>query len=751
MKSESIQILTLLLMLLILSIPPLKAQQIKILDQNTKEPIIGLNFHYGEQSGISDQKGIIKIEFQPEINLKLSHLLYGNWSLTSDQVQKALELGELSRAEISYNLQPFTLISIKPSWGENQKVMITDQERLHHDAGAILNLNPVVNGIRKSGAFAFDPVMRGFKYEQLNVVIDGLQTAHAACPNRMDPPTSQVVLNRIKQVEILKGPHALRYGIGLGGTLNFIQEDPIFSSEGGAYGRYSSMFESNGNIFRNEGRLGINGEKYDMGIIGSWSQGTNYVDGDGNQIPANFKRGTVGFYGDFNLTKRDLIQMTINRNFARDVDFPTLPMDLRTDDTWMGSLRHTRTFAGRNLKKWTTSGYFSFVDHLMDNGLRDIQPRMVNSRTPANTQSLGGRTEGLWQMGNSKIYAGADFRSEAAQGKREREFLMGPNAGSTVFDNAWQDSQISKIGAFATYQLPFGANLFSLAGRLDVNQAIAMDEAPEFQQINPKTEVIQLNPGISAGLQRELGDNFNLGFWLARVQRSGSITERFINFFPVGVDPYEMVGNPELNPEINNQVDFLFGFNSTGLQVELSLFGAYLTDYITAEIIDVAPRMPTSPGVRQFINVDQAIKTGFELSFIQKIGWGIQHQVMVAYTYGENLSANEALPEIAPLDLRYAVTGSHFNDKLLTAFRIRHVMAQNKVSPSFGENATPKFTIVDVDASYAFHSKISFKLGVQNLFDQAYYEHLNRPFGPERTPLFAPGRNIFAMLSLNLN
>jgi iron complex outermembrane receptor protein len=738
-------------MLSILSISPLEAQEIKVLDQNTKEPILGLNFHYGAQSGVSDQKGNIKIEFQPDTNLRLSHLLYGTWSVTSEQVQKALELGELYRTEISYNLQPFTLIAIKPTWNENQKVMITDQERLHHDAGAILNLNPVVNGIRKSGAFAFDPVMRGFKYEQLNVVIDGFQTAHAACPNRMDPPTSQVVLNRIKQVEILKGPHALRYGIGLGGTLNFVQEDPVFSAEGGAYGRYSSMYESNGNIFRNEGRFGINGEKYDLGIIGSWSQGTNYVDGDGNQIPANFKRGTVGFYGDFNLTKRDLIQMTINRNFARDVDFPTLPMDLRSDDTWMGSLRHTRTFAGRNLKKWTTSGYFSLIDHLMDNGLRDIQPRMVNARTPANTQSLGGRTEGLWQLGNSKFYAGADFRSEAAQGKREREFLMGPNAGSTVFDNAWQDSQISKIGAFATYHLPFGANLLSLAGRLDVNQAIAMDEAPEFQQINPKTEVIQLNPGVSAGLQRELGDNFNMGFWLARVQRSGSITERFINFFPVGLDPYELVGNPELNPETNNQVDFQFGFNTTGLQVELSLFGAYLTDYITAEIIDVAPRMPSSPGVRQFINVGQAIKTGFELSYIQKIGRGIQHQVMVAYTYGENLSANEALPEIAPLDLRYAVTGSHFNDKLHTAIRIRHVMAQNRVSPSFGENSTPNFTLVDVDGSYAFHSKFSFKIGVQNLFDQVYFEHLNRPFGSERTPLFAPGRNIFVMLSLNLN
>lgn len=720
----------------------------QVLDQLHREPIVGLTYQYGNQQGISNETGYLILNYDPSVPLLLSHIMYGKWQLSPEEVIEASFKGRVYRREQIVNLQPVSIISLKTMDGKDQKILISDQERLHHDAGAILNLNPVVNGIRKSGAFAFDPVMRGFKYEQLNIVIDGFQTAGAACPNRMDPPTSQVALNRIKQVEILKGPHALRYGIGLGGTINFIQEDPHFSIEKGVYGRFSSMYESNGNIFRNEGRVGFNGENHDIGIMGSWSTGTDYADGEGNVVPSSFKRGTLGIYADFKLSHHDLLQVTVNRNFARDVDFPTLNMDLRSDDTWMGSVRHTRNFQGRMLQKWTTSGYFTFVDHLMDNGLRDIQPRMMNARTPASTQNIGARTEGVWHLGKAKLYGGADFRTEAAQGVREREFLLGPNAGRTLFDNAWLDSRINKAGLFATYQLPLGKYVFSLAGRMDINQALAQDNEPEFEQINENMEVTQLNPGISAGLSRDLGQHFNIGLWLARVQRSGSITERFINYFPVGVDPFEMVGNAALRPETNNQVDLVLGFTKTQIQVEWSVFAAYLTDYITAERINVAPRIPSSPGVRQFINVDEALKTGFEMAVSHDLGRGIRQQVMMAYTYGKNLSANEALPEIAPMDIRYSLIGSHLNNRLHTAIRFRHVIAQNRISKSFSEMATPRFTLLDLDASYAISSQVSFKLGAQNLLNESYYEHLNRPIGIDRVPLFAPGRNFFAMISV---
>jgi len=724
------------------------SQQFTVLDQNTREPIVGLTYSYGQLSGISDDLGKIDIHYSPIDTIYFSHINYGKWMLNPAELRQVLERERLYRAEWLLNLQPITVISLKMPDEKDQKILLSDQERLHHDAGAILNLTPLINGIRKSGAFAFDPVMRGFKYDQLNVVIDGLQTAHAACPNRMDPPTSQVSLNRIRQVEILKGPHALRYGIALGGTINYIQDDPNFSSSSRANGRFSTMYESNGNILRNEGSVAFTGANHDVGVMGSWSKGSDYTDGEGNVIPASFMRGTIGLYGDIRVSKADLLQVTVNRNFAKDVDFPTLGMDLRSDDTWMGSVRHTRSFQNRTLQSWNTSAYFTAVDHLMDNLLRELNPRMMHARTPANTQNYGARSEGSWNLGGGKLFAGADYRSEAAQGIRQREFLLGPMAGKTVLDNAWQDSRIQKLGTFATYSYPMGDYVFSVATRLDVNHAEADETMPEFKRTTHASRVTQLNPGVSVGLKRDLRNHFNVGLWLASVQRSGSIMERFINYFPVGVDPFEMVGNPDLKAEKNNQLDLVLGYTKEGIQVEFSPFVAYLSDYITAEKTDLTPRIASSPGVRQFVNIKNAVKAGFEFSLNQYVGAGIHQQFVVAYTYGQNLSLSEALPEIAPMDIRYGLTGTHLNNKLHTALRLRHVIGQNRVSESFGETTTPNFTLLDADVSYNFTNQLAIKVGAQNIFNQAYFEHLSRPIGVDSRPMFSPGRNFFVMVRM---
>ncbi|MGC9343610.1 MAG: hypothetical protein ACP5E3_12980, partial [Bacteroidales bacterium] len=96
--------------------------------------------------------------------------------------------------------------------------------------------------------------------------------------------------------------------------------------------------------------------------------------------------------------------------------------------------------------------YVSFVDHRMDNLLKPIDPRTMNAETEAKTYNYGGRTEGIWHFSNARLYAGLDLRVEGARGEREREFLMGPNAGNTVMDNAWQHGQISKTGIFRNFR-----------------------------------------------------------------------------------------------------------------------------------------------------------------------------------------------------------------------------------------------------------------------------------------------------------
>ena len=322
-------------------------------------------------------------------------------------------------------------------------------------------------------------------------------------------------------------------------------------------------------------------------------------------------------------------------------------------------------------------------------------------------------------------------------------------AGNTLEDNAWQDGQISKTGLFAEYQIDGNTFDYILSGRLEYNTADINNPTDEFTEVYPETQIRQINPSISLGVLKEFGSKVQTGLWLARAQRSGNLTERFINYFPVGQDPFEMLGNPQLSPEINYQADLTFKWNpAEGSSINLDLFAAYLQDYISS-VIDttLSPRLPMSPGVRQFINIDEAFKTGFELSWNQELFAGLASQVAVAYTYGQDLERDEPLPEIAPLDLRFSIYGKYFEGRLKPEATFRYVAEQARVSKEFGEAVTPAFNLLDLQIGYQITDNFSANIGVNNLLDTNYFEHLNRSVRGANAPIFAPGRNIFANLN----
>lgn len=99
------------------------------------------------------------------------------------------------------------------------------------NAGNFLTNLPEIGGRKIAGSYATDPVLRGFKFEQLNIVNDGSLTSIQACPSRMDPPASQVNLNLVKEAEIYKGPYQFRFGNSFGGTINFVSIDPKFTEK----------------------------------------------------------------------------------------------------------------------------------------------------------------------------------------------------------------------------------------------------------------------------------------------------------------------------------------------------------------------------------------------------------------------------------------------------------------------------------------------------------------------------------------
>ena len=726
-------------------------EKIQLLDNTTNTPIIGATFLYGPQTGLTNKEGFLEIQYIDGETMTLSHIAYGSWILKDSEIQLAISDGVVYKNILSVNLYPVSIIGLHVKNDDVQSLNLGYQDKMAHDAGAVLNRNAAINSIRKSGSYGFDPVLRGFKYDQLNIVINGVQSATAACPNRMDPPTSQVAPNMIDRVEILKGPHALRYGNSFGGTINFISTDPHYSSKFQSYGRMSGGYDSNGDIIRNEGLLGFSGKKYDLGIFASWSQGNDYSDGDGNIIPSAFKRGSIGTSLGLKLTENQQISFSATRNLARDAIFAALPMDLREDNTWLLNASHKISFDRANLYSWNTSFYGTIVNHLMDNRLKDLNPRMMDAETEANTYSYGGRTEGTWKPGNGLLYTGMDLKIEGAEGTRVREFLMGPNAGNILYDNAWQNGKIIKSSLFAEYHLGINDGLrFVFSGRLELNNSQALDAQDEFTDIYPETSTTQLNPSLSIGGVKQF-KAISVGLWLGRAQRSGSLTERFINYFPVGQDPYELLGNPQIKPEKNNQIDLTFEYKTAGTYIDVDIFACYLKDNISS-VIDtgLSPRLPNSPGVRQFITIDNAFKTGFEINWNQSLFAELQHHFSLAYTYGKDLEKEEPLPEIAPLDIRYSLFGLYLKNKLRPEASLRYVTEQSRISGEFGETITPSFFTMDVSVSYSFKKVFSVSAGVQNVFDETYYEHLNRSVkGTDPRPIYAPGRNIFLSLSMN--
>lgn len=744
MKNPLLSVGALLLLCLTTSINSY-AQRIQLLDENTKEPISFASFQYGSQVGYSDDFGRIDYRFISDVPMKISHINYGTWKIAPSLLKNG---GVVSKPLQLQDLYPVTVIALRSKSSEVKDLKLTYEDNLSHDAATVLLRNPLFSSIQKSGGYGFDPVMRGFKYDQLNIVLNGAQGATAACPNRMDPPTSQLAPNMIDKVEIIKGPYALRYGTGLGATINFISNPLLFSTEKQFNGRVSTSYETNGNVKRTEAKVGHVSEFVNVNIFGAWSEGDDYLAGDEKAVQADFKRGSLGADLGLKLSKNQNLKLSAIRNFARDTDFAALAMDLRKDDTWLLNADHNISFQNKKIESWHTTAYLSKVNHLMDNLLKQLDPRMMNASTTALSQNYGMRTEGKIVSNNINAYVGADTRIETTEGIREREVLMGPMKGTILIDNPWQESQLQKSGVFAELNWYKNGLRLVAATRLEAVTAQMNAEDEAFALNNQDWDATQFNPNISAGMLKNLNKGISLGFWLARAQRSASISERFINFFPIGQDPYELLGNPNLIPEVNNQADFTFEWKTQKTVLNLDIFASYLNNYISSVIDpDLKAKTSSSPGVRRFVNLGDAFKTGFELSWSQQISQHFNHGFASSYTYGQNLENDQALPEIAPMDLRYNLAATLLDGKLRPAVVVRYVTKQTRIASDFGETETPSFSTVGLSCDYVLLKNLSLSAQVQNLFNQNYYEHLSRSVASATSRVYAKGRT--AQFTLN--
>ncbi|SMO47438.1 TonB-dependent receptor [Fodinibius sediminis] len=722
----------------------------KILDRTTEQPVIGAHIHWQEegQTTVTDKNGMFEFKTgKAELTLHISYVGYRDLKL---QIMAEPASGTPHRIYLNkktHAMSPVTVLARKQGRQPDQHMDVMTSVNPSHDAGTFLKDSPNISGIRKGGGFGVDPVVRGFKKNQLIVQQDGVLQSQGACPNRMDPPTSHIQMEQVEEIEILKGPYALKHGPSFGGVINFKSQRPNYYQRP-TFNSYMTIgYESNIGRQRYAGGIEKEGGDWTTNIHGSFTSTDDYKDGSGNNVRAGLSNVEYTVETSARLTDVSNLSARFSQGFVRDAEYPALMMDMREDNTTNLTLSYLNTSLRKG--RLETSLFGSYVDHQMDN-LERKMARMVEAVTDVTTETYGYDLSYTLPAASGSWFVGTDATFRALEGFRNRTFQMGEMAGSSIRDNVWQGGKRNRWGTVVEYQPSIRDWAFVISSRFDYYYSNASDPDAYFKQQLGDLKQEHLGWSASAGFTRELSSRWSAGFWVGRAERYPGMDELFVNYLSIGMDPYEYVGNPRLNSETNHQIDALLHYSSRTLSVKTSVFYSYVRDYISAALrTDLQPRQEGAPGVKQFKNIDEAALYGFEWTLENNGQNRLGYELSSAYTIGRNLSMQEDLPQIPAFEANLKLDYRLFDDRLIPQIHLRGVAGQTRVAESFDERPTDGYLLTNLKLTSRLFSMLRLSAGVNNLFDVTYHEHLNRSLQGSTLPLNDPGRSIFVELKWN--
>jgi iron complex outermembrane receptor protein len=549
--------------------------------------------------------------------------------------------------------------------------------------------------------------------------------------------------------------------------INMVTANRI-NSDGKINGSISSGYESNGNAFVNVIQLMSSQKKLDASGTFSRRNYGNYKDGGGREIPSSFESTGYSIKTGYNVTERQRLQLSFRQNFGRNVLHAGLPMDTKFDNSSVAGLDYRFKSKARYLKDISVKGYYSFVDHEMNNNGR---PSFASTEAVAKVDSkmFGARAEGQWSLSKQVyIFGGSDYSSQARKGSRNR-LVKKDMMGNTLpvpkkyTDEIWQNASIEQTGVFAEAKYSLSQrDIFTFGSRLDWIYSSADKIDSSFQKLYPETSSqTEANLSGTISYKKLLSENSSLEIAFGRGMRTGNLEEKYIAYFNIGSDAYEYIGNPYLKPEVNNQ--FEIGYKSennlagffTRLKYSASLYYSIYENYILGAVDTSLKRKfnPTTPPLhpKVFRNIHSAIKTGFELMGSLQFADVFEFTTEMSYVYTKRKDINESLPLTPPLQTRLQL--EYAKKKVWAKAKYVIVSSQNRISKSFDESNTKGYQLLNFEAGITPVKKLKVGIAALNVTNKLYHDHLNFAFnnvaGFGKEFIAEPGRNFTMFASFS--
>jgi len=617
---------------------------------------------------------------------------------------------------------------------------------------------------------------RGLFGAQNNVLVDGAGYS-ADCPNWMDTPLSSIPQSLTGSVTLYRGLASVTtVQEGLGNGIEIASRSGGFAAgPGGAtYGNATAGYGDNASAWNASLFAGWHNENNWLDAAASVDRGDDYAFDGGTVRATEFDRSQYRFgYGRRIGEAEIALRAAVNR--TGNTGTPALPMDMRWLDSEQYSFELNTPLGPGSLQLFADT---LDVDHIMDNfTVRPVplnkmgKPTYRESRPTGKTDSVklvyhldGGRLDwefgldGRWERHDHPV---TDPTSDAflianfVDVKRDRGGLF---ATATWSASAWDLEAGLRYNRVKMNAGDVGGDLaIPPMSPMYVQQERLDELAAEFNAADRRQADDQWSGVFKAS--RPLGDNVRLNLGLGRKMRSPSYQERYL-WLPMTAtaglaDGWTYIGDIDLEPEQSIELTAGVDWQVGGLRLTPEVYYRDVTDFIqgvtsTNETANRFAIMSTGRPPLQYGNVDAELY-GFDMGYEWALAGAWRLRGTLSYVRGKRTDEQDNLYRIAPLtsvvELIYQRERWFVSAENVAAAR------QDKVAAYNDETETAGWGILNLRGAVQLGDHFTLGLGVENLFDKVYRDHLggyNRvrdsdvPLGAR---IVSMGRNLYLKLN----
>ena len=577
---------------------------------------------------------------------------------------------------------------------------ISDEELKSADlAEALMKNSPSISIVRRNG-IANDIILRGQKKDNINILIDNAKI-HGACPNRMDPPTSHVVTNNIKNVKVIEGPFDVENFGTLSGLVQVETKDP-------KEGFHGEVNLNAGSFGYKKASATIEGgdDKVKALISASTEESKAYKDGNGdNFLEQQIKRGvpfatqykkddidafekkSVLTKLQFNVTDDQDLKLSYTANRNDGILYPAGPMDADYDDSDIYTLGYTIRDLGSLSKQLDLDYYYSKVDHPMSGKLRNGGTMPTYMTNHLKTSIWGTTVKNSLEVGDSLVTVGLDT---SVRNWRGSMYSTNINTGTITASNT------NRMYSTDTTNKAIFTKVEKSIGNLDLEAGLRHDNTDiDTQRSNvDNKKYSSLNGYIFSAYNFDEQSKVFAG-----IGKSSRV--------PDARELYEetTASNPDLEDTKNYEADLGFEKTIGNFYVKPKVFYSVLKDYIYNS--------------GKFENIDAKIY-GFDLSGHYYFTDNFAFDYGFAYQRGKKDGnyRDKDLAEIPPLKANLALSYEYEKSKFKA--EVVAVDRWNKFDESAKEQEIAGYAVTNLKYTQELFKHFELTLGVDNVFDKVY-------------------------------